>query len=243
MAWLSLIWAALAAASPEAELAALKASLPAAIDDLSDQGMERDSSLLADWKAQAADLVGAWTAFRDTRCDPRLLAFERRGEGKLACRLRITRTAVADLRLRYGLDDKGFGRANVEESATRPHASAEEEGPCAKAPPLECDYCGMNHCWEARLKADEARLNVAWRSALERIRTRPSLSAATRAEWSERLRESQRAWLRWRDLDCALERQETPNPNAHSIYALVTGPCLASETEARIQHLRRTYGR
>jgi hypothetical protein len=44
-----------------------------------------------------------------------------------------------------------------------------------------------------------------------------------------------------RDENCELERLETPNPWAHSIYALATGPCLAGETEARAAVLERTY--
>ncbi|MBV9929369.1 MAG: DUF1311 domain-containing protein [Alphaproteobacteria bacterium] len=101
----------------------------------------------------------------------------------------------------------------------------------------------MNHCWEARLRADDARLNAAWRRALARIAAKPGLGAAERAAWTARLRAAQRAWLAWRDADCALERLETPNPAAHSIYALVTGPCLAREAEARAAVLERTYAR
>jgi uncharacterized protein YecT (DUF1311 family) len=231
----------------EAELRAVAAALPGAIDAASDAGLDRPAEDLTRWKAAAASTVPAWTRFGAARCDPRLIAFETgrppaaaQAEA-LACRLRVAETALADLRLRYGLAGTGFGRADVEHPATRQPKSAEDEGPCADAPPRECDYCGMNHCWEKRLETDDARLNAAWRAALARIAAKPGLSAAERKDWSERLRTAQRRWLEWRDGTCELERLETPNPNAHSIYALVTGPCLAAETEARADVLRRTY--
>jgi uncharacterized protein YecT (DUF1311 family) len=101
----------------------------------------------------------------------------------------------------------------------------------------------MNRCWEARLKADDARLDAAWRAALARIAAKPGLSRVDRKDWRDRLRAVQRRWLEWRDGTCELERLETPNPNAHSIYALVTGPCLDAGTAARTEVLTRTYGR
>jgi uncharacterized protein YecT (DUF1311 family) len=99
----------------------------------------------------------------------------------------------------------------------------------------------MLHCWEARLKADDARLNAVWRAALARIAARPGLSAAARKDWAERLRSSQRRWLALRDDTCRLETLEAPNPMAHSVYSLITAPCLDGETSARIEVLRRTY--
>ncbi|MFL6857237.1 MAG: lysozyme inhibitor LprI family protein [Allosphingosinicella sp.] len=251
--------AALAPASPpdparrlaavEAELNAVEAALPGAIDAASEAGLDRPPEDLTQWKAAAASSVSAWVRFGAARCDPRLIAFETgrtaadaRAQA-LACRLRIAETALTDLRLRYGLAGGGPGRRDAEHPAARQAASPEEEGPCADAPPRECDYCGMNRCWAARLKADEARLNAAWRAALARIAARPGLSAVDRKDWSGRLRAAQRRWLEWRDGICELERLETPNPYAHSIYALVTGPCLDAETAARTLVLRQTYGR
>jgi len=100
----------------------------------------------------------------------------------------------------------------------------------------------MVRCWEARLQADDVRLNALWRAALARIAAEPRLTAAERKDWTLRLRQAQRRWLALRDGTCALEALETPNPAAHSIYSLVTGPCLDSETTARIEALRRAYG-
>jgi uncharacterized protein YecT (DUF1311 family) len=234
-----------AAMRAEAELAAVAKALPGAIDAINEAGMERSGEDVAAWKARAAEVVSLWIAFRDARCDPALLRFEGQAGAVRsgACRARISRAAAADLGFRYDLGKHPLGRGDAETEATAPRPSAEDAGPCAHPPPAECDYCGMNQCWEARLKADDTRLNAAWRRALATIAARPGLPAAGRADWTARLRAAQRAWLRWRDANCDLERLETPNPWAHSIYALVTGPCLARETEARTAVLARTYGR
>ena len=232
------------AAKAEAALAAVAQQLPAAIDDMNGS-FERPAEGVSQWKAAAAEVAGLWARFRDARCDPVLLRFEgARGDPRAAatCRARISRTAASDLRLRYQLDEKGFGRRDVEAPETGPRRRSEDEGPCAHAPPAECDYCGINKCWEVRLKGDDGALNVAWRRALARIAAAPGLAAPQRSEWKARLLAGQRLWLRWRDANCALEAMETPNPFAHSIYSLVTGPCLAGETEARTAYLRRTYG-
>jgi uncharacterized protein YecT (DUF1311 family) len=228
----------------ERRLAALKAELPGAVEAYATIGIERSDEEVAAWKRAAASALGLWTAFRDARCDAGLLRFEGGREDAATCRLRIGRTILGDFQVRYHPEQGGVPRKNVESlAAARDRKGPDEEGPCVNVKPAECDYCAMNHCWEARLKADDAALNAAWRTALARIAAKPGLAAGQRADWAERLRKAQRAWLRWRDEACALERLETPNPNAHSIYALVTAPCVADETQARIAALRRAYGR
>lgn len=232
------------AARTDAEFVRVQAALPGAIDAMSGQGLDRPAEELRAWKSAAVSTAGLWTAYRDALCDSRLIGYETgrpAAAQAAACRLRMTRSAIVDFRVRYSVAGKGPRRRAVETPAT-PAPGAEEAGPCAHAPPAECDYCGMNRCWEARLKQDDRALNDAWRAALLRISAKPALTPAARAAWAERLRNSQRSWLRWRDADCALERLETPNPDAHSTYALVTGPCLARETEARTDWLRRMYG-
>ena len=223
-------------------LAAVKARLAKAIET-GGGGMDRPEEDLAAWKKAAAEVVDLWSAYRDARCDGVLLRLET-GRGDAAgCQVRIGLTAASDLSIRYELDPKARRRADVETLAQGERGSAEDEGPCADAQPAECDYCGINHCWEARLKKDDAALNAAWRRALARITEKSGLAAAARTDWEARLRQAQRAWLRWRDADCELERLETPNPNAHSIFSMVTAPCLAAEMEARTAVLERTYGR
>lgn len=238
------LWLAVAAASPagaDADLAVLRAEIRAAIDRW-DPGLERSEEDLGRWKGRVDRLIALWTAFRDARCDPRLLRYEQ-GEGSAACRQRLSRVIVADLRSRFDLAPGRRGRASIEETAA-PGAAArspEEGGPCADPPPAECDYCGVNRCWERRLRAANRDLHAVWRATLAKIGKAPGLTPARRADWAGRLLASQRLWLKWRDEECDLEAWETPNPYAHSIYALVTGPCLDSETRARTAVLRRCY--
>lgn len=228
----------------ERRLIALAVELPKEVENAAAGGPERSQEEVASWKAAAFSAFGLWVAFREARCDATLLRFEGSGEDAGACRLRIGRAIVGDFQFRYHPEEGASGRTDAETLATNASRKGpEEEGPCAHLTPAECDYCAMNHCWDRRQKADEAALNAAWRTALARIAAKPGLAPAQRADWTARLRNAQRLWLRWRDENCALERLEAPNPMAHSVYALLTGPCLAAETEARTALLRRTYGR
>lgn len=232
----------------DAELTRVETEIPGAIDSYWD-GDGRNEDDRSRWIAAVRDVVRLWRGFRDSRCDARLAGYEAGRQDTAAvasarCRLRITQVAANDLAIRYGVSQQGPGRADVETMARLPAMPpAEDAGPCDHVPPRECDYCGINRCYQQRLKRDDAQLNAAWRRALARIAAARGLSAAERADWAARLRASQRLWLRWRDADCDLERLETPNPNAHSIYSLVTGPCLTRETEARTAFLARAYGR
>lgn len=242
---LGLVLLAAAAAAPNAadsELAALRRALPAAVDEWN-PGVERSREDLARWKRRLDGSVTLWSAFRDARCDPRLLGYEAGpGADPAQCRRRITGVIVEDLRSRFDIPPGGRPRASVEESQAGLQAvGSEEGGPCADAPPAECDYCGMNHCWEKRLAANDRALNAAWRSALAAVGAKPGLTAAQRSDWTARLRAAQRLWLRWREETCDLAAWETPNPYAHSIYSLVTAPCMEAETRARTAVLRRTY--
>jgi len=243
----SLMLIAVAGASPppsppgDSELAALRRQLPAAVDG-SGLADGRDAQDVARWKRRLDGFVALWGKYRDSRCDPRLTRFE--GSDPAACRARITRVILEDMRFRFDLPPRGRPRASIEESLVRPGPEDKEEGGlCADTPPAECDYCAITHCWERRLAADEAALNSAWKSALAKIGAKPGLALAQRSDWAERLRASQRLWLKWRDEACDLAAWETPNPAANSTFAFVTGPCRDRETRARTEVLRRIHGR
>lgn len=236
--------AAADAACIERRLAALRTALPHDVENSVAGGVERADDARVSWSWAARSTLELWIGFRQARCDAALLRFEGVRENAGACRLRIGRTILADFRFRYDSQPGGLGRKDVETRATFDSGKGpEEEGPCAKVVPAECDYCAMNHCWDARRKADDAALNRVWRTALARIAARPALTPAQRADWTRRLRTAQRLWMRWRDENCPLEQIEAPNPSAHSNYALIVGPCLTAETEARTAILKRTYGR
>jgi len=202
----------------------------------------------AEWRARLADVVRNWTAFRDSRCDPALIAYEQ-GRGAAAartaaasCRLGFDTMIPADLRYRY--DPAGEARVrpslDPEVDAERFYPDEPDALQCDPPPPAECDYCGVNTCWERKLAQDDVELNALWRRVLASIGGR-RVSAAARADWIERLRRTQRAWLLLRDDNCDLESWETPNRLAHSIYSTQQAPCLHAETQARMAWLRAQY--
>lgn len=179
------------------------------------------------WGARLAAETAAWDRWREFRC-----AADGLGEADvLACRIRLGRIAAADLAARYGL---GFGAYRLDvETTSDPDAPAEgtgetgEFGRCADAPPGDCDYCGVNACFEQSEAEGERRMGAELDAAFERADE--SGRAALRGE--------QAAWLAWRDLACENAAWETPNRWAHSIYAMTIAPCRIAETEGRIRRL------
>ena len=202
----------------------------------------------AEWRARLADVLRHWSSFRDARCNPALLAFEEGNNGVASgraatrCRLGFDAVISTDLRHRYDAADETQGRPSLDpEADARPFYSDEPDAvTCDPPPPAECDYCGVNICWERKLAEDDAELNAVWREVLAVIGQR-ARTAAARRDWRERLRSSQRAWLLLRDDNCDLESWETPNRFAHSIYATQRAPCLHAETQARVAWLRVRY--
>ena len=202
----------------------------------------------SEWRARLADVLRHWTAFRDARCDRSLIAYEE-GADQVAsdraaakCRLWFDAAISADLRDRYDPVEGAQGRPSLDpEADARPFYPDEPDAlECDPPPPAECDYCGVNICWERKLAEDDAELNALWREVLASIERR-ARTAAARRDWQERMRNTQRAWLLLRDDNCDLESWETPNRFAHSIYATQRAPCLHAETQARMAWLRGRY--
>jgi uncharacterized protein YecT (DUF1311 family) len=204
----------------------------------------------AAWASAFDSATALWLAFRDTRCEPRLIGHEiaagaaRPFDDAVGCTQAITGVIADDIGYRYELDPAARPRASATRSlpVAAARTGSDDAGPCADVDPGECDYCGANRCWEARLARDDRALNRVWAQALLVIRNRQGLAESARADWVARLRASQRAWLAWRDAECALEPWETPNRFAHSIYSTLVAPCLDIETQARIADLRASYG-
>jgi uncharacterized protein YecT (DUF1311 family) len=209
----------------DAELADRAVEAMAAIDDW-DGNLQPEDRVA--WKKRLAAERAAFGRFAALRCAEEPPA----GTGPLACRHRLGTVALADLGARY---DLGFGayRASLEQPAASAPAAdldaGEEYGPCAGAPPGDCDYCGVNACFEAL----EIRLSLAvadaFEEALERLAARPARESSLRAE--------QAAWSEWVDIACENGGWETPNRWAHSIYATSIGICRVAEAEARVVRL------
>lgn len=227
-------------ANPRDDLAVVQRQVADFIDNFEDLRSEER----AEWAIGIDASITQWTRFRDAHCDPGLLAFESPGKGARlawqACDHAVTATIVGDLRFRFQLDG-GRPRASAIAPGEVPLVPmAEEDGPCVQVDPGECDYCGANACWDKRLKADDAALKASWQRALAHING-SGLSRDARADWTERLRKAQESWTLWRDGTCEVERWETPNRFAHSIYSGLVAPCRERETLARIAWLDATY--
>lgn len=235
-----------AAAAGDADIARLRDRIAAAIAGWSS---EPDPATQALWRGEADAMLARWLAFRDGRCDSRLLARERRlaaeaaRDAALGCRDAFAPMIVADLRHRYGLEPEGAARPSFDpEAEARPFYPDDPEAvDCVPPPPPECDYCAANACWERKLRQDDAELNALWRRVLASIAARPGLTAGAREDWTRRLRRSQRAWLALRDADCPLQQWETPNRFGHANFSMIVAPCLHAETRARMQWLARVY--
>ena len=203
----------------------------------------------AEWRTQLSDVLRHWAEFRDARCDARLIGFEQAvgddaaGAAAARCREGFDRTVLADIRYRYSLADEAPRRPSLDPAVdARPFYPEEPDSlDCDPPPPAECDYCGVNVCWERELARDDRELNAVWRRVLAGIGRQSGLDRIARADWVERLRRSQRAWLLLRDDNCHLESWETPNRQAHSIYATQWAPCVHAETQARIAWLGTRY--
>lgn len=226
--------------NPRDDLAAVERQIATFIGDFEDLPSEERAL----WATGIHASIMQWTRFRDAHCDPALLAFESpAGTAQGAadtCDDAVTATIVDDLRFRFQRDG-GRPRASATAPGQVPLVPArEEDGPCVQVDPGECDYCGANACWDKRLKADEAALKASWQRAQEHVRA-SGLRREARADWSERLRKAQEAWTLWRDGTCQIERWETPNRFARSIYSGLVAPCIERETLARIAWLDATY--
>jgi uncharacterized protein YecT (DUF1311 family) len=242
-----LLWAGAAGLAQDSQ-AELQQTLARADQVIAESESVTSAEDKAEWRVRLADVLRHWTSFRDARCDPALLAYEegsnRAASGGSAgrCRLGFDAVISADLRHRYDPGDETHGRLSLDpEADARPFYPDEPDAvTCDPPPPAECDYCGVNICWERKLAEDDAELNALWREVLASLEQRVRTGAARR-HWRERLRNSQRAWLLLRDDNCDLESWETPNRFAHSIYAIQRAPCLHSETHARMAWLRSRY--
>ncbi len=108
---------------------------------------------------------------------------------------------------------------------------------------VDCDNASSNvemtHCgWQEFERADE-KLNAIYQEAISHIRATGSDLPAGAEEWEKKLRETQRAWVTFRDLNCdELIRIEWGGGSGTS---LATATCRTEMTKSRITTLRERY--
>lgn len=72
--------------------------------------------------------------------------------------------------------------------------------------PIDCadqkTTVDMNFCADEDFKAADAKLNAAYKKVLAQIAESDLEKPYDRASWEKAMRESQRAWVEFRDADC-----------------------------------------
>lgn len=92
--------------------------------------------------------------------------------------------------------------------------------------PNDESQMGMNICAAADYKAEDAKLNRAYREIVKRLSDSP--------ESKKLLQTAQRDWIAFRDAECAFSTNDSKDG---SIYPMLLSQCLADLTEARAKQL------
>ena len=115
----------------------------------------------------------------------------------------------------------------------------------AKAQDIEvdCDNASSNvemtHCgWQEFERAD-AELNDIYKDAISQIRATGRDLPVGADEWEKKLREAQRAWVAFRDLNC--DELIAIEWGGGTGTSLATATCRTEMTNGRIQTLRERY--
>lgn len=192
-----------------------------------------------------------WLGLRDRQCDAVLIrrlgrvSVEAADLQAMACRVAIGRVIAGDLNARFE-GPAGDARFSFSEAADgrpiRRHLiGAEGAQPLCRHPGSGGDYAPLTACFARHVARLDRQLAALQSRIQATIRRSPGLSAAERRDWAERAAALEAAWRELRDKGCALEAFETPNRFANSIASQVTGPCLVSESEARLRQMRGAY--
>lgn len=113
---------------------------------------------------------------------------------------------------------------------------------CGSAHAIDCKQAittpDINHCAKQEQLAVEARLNAAYQKTLKSL-NEPDTEIEKYSEMKQKLIQAQRAWVKFRDLDC------------DAVYAFHAGGtirtvmflgCMQRHAEQRIKALDQTYG-
>lgn len=97
-----------------------------------------------------------------------------------------------------------------------------------------------NFCADKDLKSADAKLNEVYKKVLAQIAESGLEKPYDRHSWEEALRESQRAWITFRDLDCkGAVPMEWSGGTGTTAAVLI---CMKDKTEARTKDLEERYG-
>lgn len=86
------------------------------------------------------------------------------------------------------------------------------------------DQSTLNRCADQEFEAADARLNTTYKALAQQLDT-TSL---------ERLKQAQRAWVAYRDAQCAFESEPSKDG---SIYPMILSTCMEQATTARTSEL------
>lgn len=86
------------------------------------------------------------------------------------------------------------------------------------------DQSTLNRCADQEFEAADARLNTTYKALAQQLDT-TSL---------ERLKQAQRAWVAYRDAQCAFESEPSRDG---SIYPMILSTCMEQATAARTSEL------
>ncbi len=109
--------------------------------------------------------------------------------------------------------------------------------------PIDCTDPGttveMNFCSDKDFQEADAKLNAAYKKVLAHIAESELEPPYDAASWEKAMRESQRAWVAFRDADCkGVVPMEWSGGTGTS--AAVTG-CMTEKTNERIKELDERY--
>jgi uncharacterized protein YecT (DUF1311 family) len=106
---------------------------------------------------------------------------------------------------------------------------------CAKATATS----ELNFCSEQELAREDAALNAVYKKVLAKIAASDQQKPYDAKAWEKALRESQRAWVQWRDTDC-----KGLIPFDWTAGTATTGSvlgCMSSKTKERAKDLRERF--
>lgn len=115
--------------------------------------------------------------------------------------------------------------------------------PAAAEDAIDCDNASstveMNFCSDEAFQEADAKLNAVYKKVLAHIAEADLEKPYDRDSWEKAMRESQRAWVAFRDADCkGAVPMEWSGGSGTS--AAVNG-CMTEKTEARTKELTERY--